>query len=212
MARRSSPDRTRSICAASPPSATISSSPSGSNGLDQIRLRAYDGSERRIPFARGELHGLASAPIPNMRPPPTGSATASMVTPPTVYDYHPAEDRLETRKVQQIPSGYDPSQYVTERLMVPTRDGTPDAGVDRLSPRLRAQRPGPALPLRLRRLRHRHRRPASTPTASACSTAATPSPSPISAAATTWAINGISTASSSGAPTRSTISSTPPAA
>jgi len=46
-----------------------------------------------------------------------------MVTPPTVYDYHPAENRLEARKVQQIPSGYDPSQYVTERINVPTRDG-----------------------------------------------------------------------------------------
>jgi oligopeptidase B len=46
-----------------------------------------------------------------------------MVTPPTVYDYHPAQDRLETLKVQEIPSGYDPSQYVTERLMIPARDG-----------------------------------------------------------------------------------------
>jgi oligopeptidase B len=26
-------------------------------------------------------------------------------------------------KVQEIPSGYDPSQYVTERLMIPARDG-----------------------------------------------------------------------------------------
>ena len=46
-----------------------------------------------------------------------------MVTPATVYDYHPADDRLETLKVQEIPSGYDPSQYVTERLMIPARDG-----------------------------------------------------------------------------------------
>jgi oligopeptidase B len=46
-----------------------------------------------------------------------------MITPPTVYDYHPAQDRLEVRKVQEIPSGYDPTQYATERLMLPTRDG-----------------------------------------------------------------------------------------
>ena len=32
-----------------------------------------------------------------------------MVTPQTVYDYHPAEERLEVRKVQEIPSGYDPA-------------------------------------------------------------------------------------------------------
>ncbi|HEX8214070.1 MAG TPA: prolyl oligopeptidase family serine peptidase, partial [Allosphingosinicella sp.] len=48
---------------------------------------------------------------------------SSMVTPLTVYDYHPGEDRLETLKVQEIPSGYDPTQYTTERLMLPTRDG-----------------------------------------------------------------------------------------
>ena len=34
---------------------------------------------------------------------------ASMVTPTTVYDYHPADRRLETLKVQEIPSGYDPA-------------------------------------------------------------------------------------------------------
>ena len=44
-------------------------------------------------------------------------------TPTTVYDYHPGSGELEVRKVQEIPSGYDPSLYETERLMVPARDG-----------------------------------------------------------------------------------------
>ena len=87
-----------------------------------------------------------------------------------------------------------------------------DPGLDRLPARLRAQRPGPALPLRLRRLRHRDAAELQHQPLLACSTAATPSPSPISAAATSSATNGISTASSTGGPTRSTISSTPPAA
>jgi oligopeptidase B len=48
----------------------------------------------------------------------------SMVTPDTVFDYTLADGRLETLKVQEIPSGYDPSQYVTERVMITARDGT----------------------------------------------------------------------------------------
>ena len=47
----------------------------------------------------------------------------SMVTPGTVYDYHLADQRFETLKVQEIPSGYDASQYVTERVMITARDG-----------------------------------------------------------------------------------------
>ncbi|NIJ07369.1 oligopeptidase B [Sphingomonas vulcanisoli] len=48
---------------------------------------------------------------------------SSMVTPGTVFDYHPEERRLETLKVQEVPSGYDASLYATERLMAPARDG-----------------------------------------------------------------------------------------
>lgn len=92
------------------------------NGLDQIRLRAYDGTERRIPFQEASYTvGLASNP--EYAPAAYRLAYSSMVTPQTVYDYHPGENRLETLKVQRVPSGYDPTQYVTERLMLPSRDG-----------------------------------------------------------------------------------------
>jgi oligopeptidase B len=47
----------------------------------------------------------------------------SMVTPQTVYDYDVAARHLVTRKVRQIPSGYDASRYTTERLMAPASDG-----------------------------------------------------------------------------------------
>src|SRR3954462_13716282 len=46
-----------------------------------------------------------------------------MVTPMTTYDSPPASRELEVRKVQEIPSGYDASQYATERLMVDARGG-----------------------------------------------------------------------------------------
>jgi oligopeptidase B len=50
-------------------------------------------------------------------------AYESMITPETVYDYDIEAESLTTRKVQKIPSGYDKSQYETERLMIPARDG-----------------------------------------------------------------------------------------
>lgn len=48
----------------------------------------------------------------------------SMITPNTVFDYDLSEQKLSTRKVQNIPSGYDKSQYQTKRIMAPVRDGT----------------------------------------------------------------------------------------
>ena len=78
-----------------------------------------------------------------------------MVTPVTVYDYHPGSGALETLKVQEIPSGYDASLYATERLMVPARDGkqVPVSVVHKKG--FEQDGVGQALPLRLRRLRPR---------------------------------------------------------
>ena len=92
------------------------------NGLDQIRLRTYQGRESRIRFPEASYTvGLGNNP--EYAPAAYRLNYSSMVTPPTTYDYHPAQSRLESRKVQRIPSGYDPSQYVTERILIPSRDG-----------------------------------------------------------------------------------------
>ena len=92
------------------------------HGLDQIRLRRYSGEEHRIAFPEASYTASLGS-NPEFAPAAYRIGYTSMVTPVTVYDYHPAEDRLETLKVQEIPSGYDKSLYETERLMLPTRDG-----------------------------------------------------------------------------------------
>ena len=94
-------------------------------GLDQIEVRFYDDPARIEPIVFPEASydaGLADNPewaVDKLR-----LAYESMVSPATVYDYHIAEKRLETLKVQEIPSGYDASLYQTERLEIAARDGT----------------------------------------------------------------------------------------
>nr|WP_246438832.1 S9 family peptidase [Novosphingobium piscinae] len=96
------------------------------NGLDQILLRWYNDPARTEPIVFPEASydaGLGDNPEWDTQVLRLGYE--SMVSPATVYDYHVAERRLEVRKVQEIPSGYDASRYVTERLEIPARDGTP---------------------------------------------------------------------------------------
>ena len=93
------------------------------DGLDQLMLRDYaTGAEKRVPFAEAS-YSAGFAGNPDYAPDAYRVGYSSMVTPVTAYDYHPAEDRLEVLKVQEIPSGYDASLYVTDRLMIRARDG-----------------------------------------------------------------------------------------
>ncbi|WP_419825284.1 S9 family peptidase [Sphingomonas sp.] len=91
-------------------------------GLDQIRLRGYDGAEHRVAFPEAS-YTAALGTNPESDTPDYRIGYASMVTPDTVFDYDPDARTLTTRKVRAIPSGYDPTRYATERLTVTARDG-----------------------------------------------------------------------------------------
>lgn len=94
------------------------------DGLDQLVLRDYrTGAETRIPFAEAS-YSAGFGSNPEYAPPAYRLSYSSMVRPATVYDYDPKTNALTTLKVQQIPSGYDPEKYATERLMVTARDGS----------------------------------------------------------------------------------------
>jgi len=92
------------------------------DGLDQLTLRTYSGEETRIPFEEASYSAFFIG-NPEFAPNAYRLGYSSMVTPTTVYDYHPESGALEVLKVQEIPSGYDGSQYSTERLMIEARDG-----------------------------------------------------------------------------------------
>ncbi len=95
------------------------------DGLDQIQVRYYDDPARVEPIVFPEASysaGLGDNPEWAMDTLRIGYQ--SPITPGTVYDYHVASRELEVRKVQEIPSGFDPSLYVVERLNIEARDGT----------------------------------------------------------------------------------------
>ncbi|GAA3903303.1 S9 family peptidase [Sphingomonas limnosediminicola] len=92
------------------------------DGLDQLVLRTYAGEETRIPFKEASYTAFFFG-NPEFAPDSYRVGYSSMVTPTTTYDYHPETGELEVRKVQEIPSGFDASQYATERLMITARDG-----------------------------------------------------------------------------------------
>ena len=92
------------------------------DGLDQIRLIDRNRASTHIEFPE-TAYSVGIGDNPEFDTGTLRLNYTSMVTPNTVHDYHVDNGELEVRKVQQVPSGYDPSLYVTERLMVPARDG-----------------------------------------------------------------------------------------
>jgi len=94
------------------------------NGLDQIEIRDYaTNAPNRLDFPEASyVAGLDDNPeyeVDTLR-----ISYESMVTPDTIFDYRLADGRREVLKVQEIPSGFDPSLYETKRLMIAARDGT----------------------------------------------------------------------------------------
>ena len=48
---------------------------------------------------------------------------SSMTTPAQVFDYNMRDRTRILRKMQEVPSGHDPSHYVTRRILAPAHDG-----------------------------------------------------------------------------------------
>lgn len=92
------------------------------DGLANLRVRDYAGNEHAIDFAEA----VYTAGLGDNREFETDRLRvgfSSLTRPATVLDYHVAERRLETLKVQEIPSGYDPGRYVGRRLWATAADG-----------------------------------------------------------------------------------------
>jgi oligopeptidase B len=91
-------------------------------GLDQIRIQTWDGDSHTIGFPES-VFAAGISTNPEYSQSHLRVSYQSMITPSSTYDYDVTEQRLDLRKQQEIPSGYDKSGYATERLMAPARDG-----------------------------------------------------------------------------------------
>ncbi|WP_281302167.1 MULTISPECIES: S9 family peptidase [unclassified Iodidimonas] len=93
------------------------------DGLDQIRIISHDGGHDHFIDFPETLYcadlGANAEPDPDT----IRISYSSMITPATVFDYALETRQLISRKVQSLPSGYDHTDYQTERLMAPSRDG-----------------------------------------------------------------------------------------
>ena len=95
-------------------------------GVDQVDVRKYDAplTPGRIQFPEATyVAGLGDNP--EYHQDKLRLDYESMVTPDTVFDYDLASGKLETLKVQEIPSGYNHDDYITELVNMSSRDGTP---------------------------------------------------------------------------------------
>ncbi len=93
------------------------------DGLPRIVLRRFaDGEEHAIAFAE-EAYSLGISHGYEYDTPILRFTYSSMTTPAQTFDYDMSTRERVLRKTQEIPSGHDPSLYVTRRVMAPAKDG-----------------------------------------------------------------------------------------
>jgi oligopeptidase B len=93
------------------------------DGLPRIVVRRLaSGEEHTIAFAE-EAYALGMEGGYEFATDLLRFTYSSMTTPAEVWDYDLSARTRNLRKRQEVPSGHDPSAYVTRRVFAPTRDG-----------------------------------------------------------------------------------------
>jgi oligopeptidase B len=93
------------------------------DGLPRIIIRRFtDGAEHEIAFAE-EAYALGISPGYEYDTTTLRFTYSSMTTPAQVFDYDVETRERTVRKTQEIPSGHDPANYKTRRVMAPAKDG-----------------------------------------------------------------------------------------
>ncbi len=92
-------------------------------GLPRIIIRRLaDGVEHEIAFDE-EAYALGMSPGYEFDTTTLRFSYSSMTTPMQIFDYDMETRERVLLKTQEVPSGHDPSAYVTRRVMAPAKDG-----------------------------------------------------------------------------------------
>jgi len=93
------------------------------DGLPRIVIRRFaDGAEHAIAFEE-EAYSLGISPGYEYDTTTLRFTYSSMTTPAQVFDYDMETRTRVLRKMQEVPSGHNPDDYVTKRLFAPAPDG-----------------------------------------------------------------------------------------
>jgi oligopeptidase B len=95
------------------------------DGLTQIRLSALDGVSHLhyVPFPE-PVYSVDPEANPEPRATTVRFIYSSLITPNSVIDFHLDTGQWELKKQDEIPSGHNPADYMTERLHALAPDGT----------------------------------------------------------------------------------------
>lgn len=93
------------------------------NGVNAIRVHDFrDGTWHDLNFPE-PVYTAFPGFSPDFDEPTFRYSYQSLVTPPSVFDYDAQTRRPSLLKQEEVLGGYDPSQYVSERLWATARDG-----------------------------------------------------------------------------------------
>ncbi len=93
------------------------------NGLPELRVLKNDGSDFYIKFEEPVYNAVVGA-NPEYSNETLRYSYTSLTTPSTVYEYNLETKEQKQLKQQEVVGGYDPKDYVTERLFATAKDGT----------------------------------------------------------------------------------------
>ena len=94
-----------------------------SEALNHLRLFDFESRQWTSIQIAEPIYSLVPASTPDYESATYRYTYQSFITPPSVYDYEVAAGQSRLLKQQEVPGGYEPNRYVSERLWVAARDG-----------------------------------------------------------------------------------------